>query len=319
MKKIYITLFAVGIVSTSFSQVVLQASDINPIIGESFDYNRTDWIDPGLGGSNVTWDLSAMNTTLSSTLDIIAPSASFPAANAGHSEATGGIYYQENNASGQFAHGVDANGTLITFQNAMQIMAFPLNSSTLVNDTHSGTFTSGAYAFVRSGTTTIEVDGYGTLITPDGTFTDVIRVRLDQVYTDVYSMGSYDYNTVVYQWFKAGIHHPLATTTTFDSDLGYIEYGSYLLTAGLGIESNSSVNFSVYPNPASSELNLRSDANIATVEIFDALGNVVATKDVSGFNLVSAINISDLTAGIYFVKGITSEGVESKMVRVVKN
>ncbi|MFZ4435623.1 MAG: choice-of-anchor J domain-containing protein [Flavobacterium psychrophilum] len=74
-------------------------------------------------------------------------------------------------------------------------------------------------------------------------------------------------------------------------------------------------NFSVYPNPATTILNInnRNNLEITSAQITDVNGRVVS--QVNG--TVSQINIADLTAGVYFLKVTSSQGVGT--TRVVKN
>lgn len=71
-----------------------------------------------------------------------------------------------------------------------------------------------------------------------------------------------------------------------------------------------SSNFSIYPNPAKSVINLTSknSSTITNVQITDLNGRIV--KEVSPSNVSETqINVSDLNAGVYFVKAQTENGV----------
>jgi hypothetical protein len=74
-------------------------------------------------------------------------------------------------------------------------------------------------------------------------------------------------------------------------------------------------NFSVYPNPATNVLNIsnRNNLDITAAQITDVNGRVVAQTT----GAVSQINIADLTAGVYFLKVTSTQGVGT--TRVVKN
>ena len=74
-------------------------------------------------------------------------------------------------------------------------------------------------------------------------------------------------------------------------------------------------NFSVYPNPATTVLNIanRNNLEITSAQITDVNGRVVS--QVNG--TVAQINIADLTAGVYFLKVTSAQGVGT--TRVVKN
>ena len=65
-------------------------------------------------------------------------------------------------------------------------------------------------------------------------------------------------------------------------------------------------NFAVYPNPATSVLNITNNSNIAinATQITDLNGRVV--KEIKG--ITNQINISELNSGIYFLKIATDQG-----------
>ena len=61
---------------------------------------------------------------------------------------------------------------------------------------------------------------------------------------------------------------------------------------------------SIFPNPANDYVNI--EGNITYYQIFDIIGNVIATNDMS--ENVKTINVSDYTPGIYFVRCMTQNG-----------
>lgn len=86
--------------------------------------------------------------------------------------------------------------------------------------------------------------------------------------------------------------------------------------AEVGIEENAMAAVGMYPNPTSDILNLSvANGNNFTVDVYDAIGNLVLTKAVSDENS-TYINLSSLNGGIYFVK-VSNAGVQS-VKRVVK-
>jgi hypothetical protein len=85
------------------------------------------------------------------------------------------------------------------------------------------------------------------------------------------------------------------------------------LGIGTGIEElNNSINFSVYPNPATNTLTINGLSTTATAEIYDLSGKLLLTKQLS----VNQIDISTLAKGLYFIKLNTEEGsVVKKFVK----
>jgi len=235
---------------TSLAQPTIQASELNPVAGETFESKICDWVPEGNWGNNVTWDLSGLvETPTTNDLIISGANTGFAGTNTTLADQAGNAYYQDNSSTGQFVHGFLGGTVLITYSDPMQIMSFPLDNAVYDSDTHAATFVSGGYPFTRTGTTLVFADSWGTLITPEGTFTDVIRVRLDQDYTDVYSLGTIDYEVQVYAWYKAGIHTALATVVTLATTMNYSQYATYLVTNGLGIEENSTSGYHCLQTP----------------------------------------------------------------------
>ncbi len=317
MKKVYTSLFAIGMSVAAVAQPTIQAADYNASVGEGFDYQRTNYVSEGSGGANQTWDLSAMSSTLSSTLTYTSPNASFPSTTVTAVELTGGENYYEFNSSGQYWHGFSGGGTTITYSNPMMQIEFPLSMNASGNDTHAASFVSGGYNFTRTGTSSYEVDGYGTVITPNGTYTDVLRVHHTEVYTDTYSQGTIDYDVDIYMWIKAGIHHPIASVTTFTTSVsGTTSYGIYLY-GNVGLEEANDLSFMVAPNPAQDVVNIHSDAAIQSVVLTDLSGKTIIAQEFAGATSGS-ISVNDLQSGVYLVSIVGEDGRSSVAQRIVK-
>ena len=80
----------------------------------------------------------------------------------------------------------------------------------------------------------------------------------------------------------------------------------------------NSFDFSVFPNPASDQLNLNVISGFETFiqySIFNTYGNLQLENEVENapLNFSSTIDISDLVAGIYQIKVTTSQGQQSKL------
>jgi hypothetical protein len=90
---------------------------------------------------------------------------------------------------------------------------------------------------------------------------------------------------------------------------------SFSVDRPLSTNSFFSNNFSVYPNPASDVVNIsvKNNVIVSQTELTDINGRVV--KSTNGFT--SQINVSELNAGVYFLKITTDQGVGSS--KIVKN
>ena len=84
----------------------------------------------------------------------------------------------------------------------------------------------------------------------------------------------------------------------------------YIVTAAtLSTNDFFANNFSVYPNPSTGLVNLASKNNttINTIQITDLNGHVVRNINTNGIS-ETQINISDFTAGMYFLNVQTDSG-----------
>ncbi|MDC3366620.1 T9SS type A sorting domain-containing protein, partial [Flavobacteriaceae bacterium] len=84
-----------------------------------------------------------------------------------------------------------------------------------------------------------------------------------------------------------------------------------------GVNDNSIINVSVYPNPSNSDWNFRTpNTVINSVEVFNLLGKRVASQR-SNNNTEISISTQGLTSGIYIARITTEQGTKS--VKLIKN
>jgi len=194
-----------------------------------------------------------------------------------------------------------------------------LTYNTSFTDFFEATFTSGTNTVHRHGDVTVLADGYGTLILPTGTFTNVLRVKIVEDYQDdVTGFPATEYDSEIFMWYKQGYHNYLLSITQFDTYVVTQRYGSYLDEAA-GINDNNDRNkFTVYPNPANEILNLDlkdlSDKNIL-LEIFDIKGRTIFEKCLNN-DIHNEVNISDIPEGIYMLK-VSSENYNSTQKLII--
>jgi len=85
------------------------------------------------------------------------------------------------------------------------------------------------------------------------------------------------------------------------------------MNVALGVQPNTLVNHSIniYPNPASEVLTIQNNSNdtIAAIEIYTINGAKV--KENHGNEAITTISVTDLQAGVYFVKVTTNNGTSN--------
>ncbi len=143
-------------------------------------------------------------------------------------------------------------------------------------------------------------DAYGTLTTPFGTYTNVIRVKTTQ--------GT----SVSYSWYQT---KPFSFVMGGDfTDRGYINV--YKNTTGLGVNPiEPSKAMAVFPNPTHAELNVQLPAQqtLDRVAISDVTGKIVLKQDQN----LNQINVSHLANGLYFIE--VHSGNEKFLTKFIKN
>lgn len=324
MKKIY--MLSIGIlVSTSYSwaQPTISAAQLNPVIGESISIVQSDWMPAGSGGNNVTWDFSSLGNNETATINILGPNASFPGSNQTHetTSSNGAVSnsFMEITATGQLQHGFDftfSGATLsYTYSNSEKLLELPLTINTTYTDTYSGTFSLAGIPGTRDGNVSLEVDGYGTIITPSGTYTDVLRVRFENTNTDISVIGESTSSQVTYLWYKAGIHYPIVYLTENIGEPDLNE-GAYYAGSSLTISQLNKNHISIYPNPVDDKIYVSVDADIKTIRLLDVVGHEV--KNLTNDFTAEAIDLSDLNAGVYQLLIELSNG-EFISTSIVKN
>lgn len=167
----------------------------------------------------------------------------------------------------------------------------------------------------------LEVDGYGTLITPEGTYGNVLRVRTNETTVVTFDIGIGQPSTTTtilesFAWFVDGYPIPIMIISNQSGDGNpgdatsrYIS-GVPLLTT----EFNTLEGVSIYPVPSVDFVNLEmgdNTTNQAIVRIFDVKGSIVKEFN-QRVEKVTRFDVSDLPSGFYSINIQTEEGMATK-------
>jgi hypothetical protein len=331
-------LLFIGFAVAAQGQPVLTATDVTPQVGESFGLRNFDasTVSPGPGGAAQIWDFSGVTPEGGGATTVIDPSAApnaadYPQVNRVLQQDTNYFYY-EATASVFQLYGFLVAGSQAIYTDPDEHLTFPITFGDKNTDRFEGTLDVDIDGFgtVRShryGTTTIEADGYGTLILPNGTYTNVLRVHLLSEQTDSIRFLFFDsiiHTTIeMHQWWVAGEHVPVMsiTETVTDFQPDPIFLGAYMdATLGLpGLAENQSV--TLFPTITDGTVQLRyrlTGAETVDLKLFDVSGQEirpVLQGTFAGGNHTETINLSDLVPGIYFFGGtIGDEVVHERLV-----
>lgn len=316
MKKIYFYAAMLLSGNTLFAQN-LTRTDIGYTIGDNYTMYASDYVSPGNSGTGVTWDLSAMTDNSQITVSTGANSGgSFPTANIKLTQSNGGAIYYNISATKMEVVGIDAGGTVFTYTNPQTYLQFPVTATYNYTDASAATFSVSGFAFNRTSSIQSEYSGTGTLITPEGTFTNVVRIKSTQTNTDTYAGGTINSSIVAYNWYKAGVTHELANVSdiTGSSTSQSAYYTS--VPANLGLEESELINLLLFPNPATGSIHINSDEVISNVEVYQLSGELAMQQAANNTSL--EMDLSALNTGMYLVKVYGKNGAVS-VKRISKN
>lgn len=292
----------------SNGQNTLTAVGFTPIAGEKFVINGSNYADPGNSGNNQTWILDMPTLTQQVEVSYVTPSSlslsqDFPKSNIAFDYSTAQYLFKTSNSAFQTA-GVSMSGVNIVYSDLEDLIRFPAKLNDTYTDTWSATADYGGVGTLfRAGKTNVTVDGYGKLSTPDGTFSDVLRFHIHQVYKDsIDIMGQKQiikYETHQYSWYKEGIHSTIAQVMDVTMNGSNQKAGTYINYYKSSLNTVLNEENSIYPNPVSDVLKIKSNS-ATNIIINDLYGKKVTESEISK-GLINEIDITNLNKGFYIV------------------
>ncbi len=291
----------------------------------SYSSEVHDFIDIHAPGGNKTWDLSAYTSTSEGFIvQFIDPAttpwgAQVPNSNLaiwqkGDDGETAVYYSVTPSQMSYLAVATKANDTIETMvilDDDRVMMRFPFAYNDEFEDDASMQFEysdgSGVtYRFEGDQNDKVVADAWGDLVTPYGTFNDVLRVReesteiLDLYANDVLVMTTYD-TTLSYVFYHSSNKLPIAIVD-YDADFPS-EVTVSFNQSSTGISEHETAVKVAYPNPASDymTLDLRPFKEESVVQLLDVSGKAVASFTAG--NEEERVDLSNYPEGVYLVAG----------------
>jgi hypothetical protein len=345
------------------AQITLNSSDF-PSANDMYlmsDATEFNGMDATLTGANYTWDYSLLSTTTTGQhTDTL-----FPVTNMNIIyQAVFGDFGFLPNRSNQATHGMDFSlGAQITITNVYnfyynnsgdyhqsgfgaEINGIPAPTAYSPHDViykfpvQFGNTDSSASGYSVSLTGTLyyevnrnrtnEVDGWGTLITPDGTF-NVLRMKStihehDSVYIDNLGFG-YGFDVPVqteYKWLGQGEGEPLLQVNAAAGLVASVVYKG-VNTTGITSVSKNNFDLLLFPNPVTDKIFARCslhETGDVNFTVTDLAGNIIAAVEKKGLGSGDHLIVLDLpavtAAGHYSVKMTCGNSSVTKPVLVAR-
>lgn len=212
------------------------------------------------------------------------------------------------------------------YSEADKIYQFPLQYSNRDSSTYRLAFSPDSNTrFVRKGYRINEVDGYGTVITPHGTF-NCLRIKVLVKQTDSIGNNNIPFplevtqTTVNYVWLANGEHAPIVevqgTVLPFNGNynatqLRYRDTYRNLNPSAISTVDTSSIK--IFPNPTVEAFIVQGINGTQEMVVSDMQGKaIIHQRVVDG----EAVSITDLSPGVYFVQ--IGEGNQVTTQRLMK-
>ncbi len=313
-----LTLLIILCVGNAIAQPVLTKATNEPAVGESFELASFFWdgVVPD-SGEYVIWDYSDIETFGEpKTRYFVDKTASddyedYPDATIAQTE-IGEVYKFESytdDASYNLGYVESYTPAQVVYSNPELQMVYPMTYLTTATDSFASTVTNPEIDYSTYGKVSLKGMGYGPLLLPGVTKSNVLLVKKRAYIIEVTADGSSWQEIQHYFFFTPGVAFPLLTLTYTYSEGAptSFEYGEFNNSPTLSSAGDNTENsFTVYPNPVQDVLIIQTTNTdeIQAVAIYTISGRLVYSDDA----FVNSISTAELNSGIYYVEITTESG-----------
>jgi hypothetical protein len=223
MKKLFLFTLALAMVMASYAQPVYKSINRMNTPYETVMLD-TSGMNAGASGAKQLWDFSkAVSLNQTSEVKYVPASscagfANFPSADI--ALPTGSdryLFYDTANGKwskvGQYFN--EEKPTVIAYSNPQASGVPPFTYQYTFSDDFEGTYTGPKGNAKRTGTSTLTADGYGTIITPAGTFKNALRMKFTESIKDSFDpQRTGSTNVIFYYWLAEGVPYPVFSIYT---------------------------------------------------------------------------------------------------------
>ncbi|MBM4165679.1 MAG: T9SS type A sorting domain-containing protein [Ignavibacteria bacterium] len=315
MNKLLLTITLFFFSTTLFSQITINTSDIDTVIGHSQMFKLQDTVAVNLGtsGENNVWDFSSMNLTRTQSQNVINKNSTTWGNTFSNSNyALKVINIEQHDTSYEFYHLTSSNFLYTGFVDKYQsnfnvakynpefsLVNFPLSYNQSWNSTSKIKIAPYYYStnldsVIINAKVKFQTDSWGKLVTSASIDSfDVLRLRHD----DTLTVAGYRFGLVLYRDTLQTINYLylsnnigiICEVASFDGETNpnFTTAASFRLYNGVpvGVKENSlskPQNFSLeqnFPNPFNPKTVIRYSLSVnstVTIKVYDILGNEVA-------------------------------------------
>lgn len=330
----------------AFAQATLTPYNYNPYLGDQYIVKICDTtgIVPGAGGAGKTWNFSSLIATHTDTGTAVScaatPSCPLFSASTSAIVNPGGTMttYLITDVSRYSQNGYYGSATQNTiYSDPVDQLRYPFTFGSSFTDTYAGlvTYTPSGFPTIyatETGSVTTTCDAWGTLTIPGNagpvTHSNVLRAHSIQTFRDSANLfgtptvGTYTLES--YTWYTPGYHAALLTISTAVGpgvNTKIVSHAYQKLRTAIPETDDIESSMALFPNPATSELNIRFNAGTNDhyrISLTDILGRevtVIADKDMQGTQSINT-NVSSYPKGLYIVRLQSATGTVSRKISI---
>lgn len=223
-----------------FSQQIDHAQDFKIGTTLTFQNCNGEGVSAGERGMNQTWDFSSLKekSTEIITEKMVAPEDTpkhkvFPIANLVEKYSDGRSVYlfKKKNENLMLGFVGAANDITIKYKKPLLVAKRPIKYGDSIMDTYKTAYSVRGMNFKGGGTVNLTVDGSGTLILPNGTYQNVLRVKTAQIQNDTIEqyLSVTETKTTTYTWFDKNHTSALLKISKIESNYFDQKTVGYLL------------------------------------------------------------------------------------------
>lgn len=355
--KIFLLSTLVTSALSASAQITVNSSDLMSI-GLTVEqvYDTTTVVTIGSNGANQIWDYSNLAQDRLDLITFVDPvtlpgNTNFTSSNMGSANSSGpdvSLFLTKNSSElhldGAYIninpfYAIPINETLLTFPSTMgtnfntSIVKEVTNYPVMVDPDLSGP-ADFIYELkvISSVDLTSQVDGWGDLTTPLGTFASLRQTVYQQSHDTTYvrtqatpywhvistinaaALGVWTTGTSEKRTARWWTNNPSSQFVLLEMNYqasGVVDEVFWQKSnLSVGLEAMAIQNVSVYPNPATSHITIETDSNVESVSIINLAGNVVQLEATNSFS------VDGLSSGVYIIHVRTNTGtLQSRFVK----
>jgi hypothetical protein len=342
MKKKLLLFTALAFTTQAWAQITINGADLPSVNGIYIRDNagNTNIIDLNVTGPNNTWDYSSLTSNGIDTIDYMEVSSTnfayqfyfnnpfspdynsdlaidgvdFPSIPLIPITVTDVINYLKIGNSFYYRTGFGASisgiPASIKYDPRDKLLPLPCDFGTTITNAFESLIqvpSLGAYAERKS--RTVEIDGWGTLLLPDGGSYNTLRVKstitgVDSFYVDQLGLGfGIPNNQTEYRWYAQGEGEPVLSVNV--SILGTTANYKHHDPSGIFAKSMLKSGLDLYPNPAMDMAQIKyytPEQDALTILVLDITGKVVLSQQeqsTAHTNNTFQLNVESLPTGFY--------------------